>query len=209
MVLTVSLDIAEGGDGKGDPDSTSEMSLLLKSHTQLFILSSTLRILKYRCFQFCIELLLVPGHLNIYKCNCLPGIWWSGLLWMVISKMLGWNLQGEKQACKEIIVIQWENCVSLFSWVPRYKLFPYLNMSYNYGWPGHAHDSWCDCIHSSKSVEQMQNALDVTSALVTEGNMKVYGKHGYWSVREVVLDLSYSVYFAYTLLFMYTQDWHD
>lgn len=33
--------------------------------------------------------------------------------------------------------------------------------------------------YTHQSVEQMQNALDVTSALVTEGNMIVCGKHGY------------------------------
>lgn len=39
MVPTVSLDVAEGGDRKGDLDGISEMSLLLINHTQLFILS--------------------------------------------------------------------------------------------------------------------------------------------------------------------------
>lgn len=89
----VSLDTAEWGGRKGDPHGNPETSLLLINHVQLFFLLSSLHLefLEIQVLPVCIELLLDPARLNIYKWYCVPGIWWSvkGDQWMVITKIYG------------------------------------------------------------------------------------------------------------------------
>lgn len=195
------LDPSERVGRKGDPNNIPETTLLLLiNRTRLFVLLPSLHLGRF-------EIQMLPILHRTGTCRWpfkhLQRLLWSakGGQWM-ISKMPLWNWQEGKQAGKGA-TIQWENCICRRLWVPRGRVFPYLN---NHGWPGRGHDPCCGCIHPSKPAERVQSALAVTSALVTEGDMTVCWKHGYWSVWEVVLSVSYPVYFAYTFLFMHEID---